>query len=101
MLTRFDNTTVTIHTGETLTLQQYTKDCAEYLIDRLEKFYDLYSLTLKDTLKKSLGKKWSEVRGALDEMDKKINPRDYHKEYDVSMEIMLCDIIYPVTDQDE
>lgn len=98
MLTKLDNTTVTLHNGQSLTLQQHTKNCSDFLIEKLEKFNDLYSKTLKEVLEKNLGKKWSEVRGALDKMNEKINPRDYYMEYDISMEIMLCEIIYPEID---
>lgn len=101
MLTRLDNTTVTLHTGENLTLQQHTKDCSEYLIKELESYDDLYSRTLKETLMANLDKKWSEVRTALDEMHDKINPQDYAKEYILTMEVMICEITYPNTDQDE
>lgn len=95
---KLDNTTVTLNNGETVTLQQYTKTTSEYLIKKLESFDDMYSKTMKKVLVNNLGKKWSEVRAAIDKMDCK---RDFECEYDLGMEMAICDIVYPATDQDE
>lgn len=100
-LDRLDRCTVTLHTGQTLTLQEHTQELSEYLIKKLDGFTDLYSKTLKDTLSAALGQKWSEVRAALDKMDENINIRAYNCEYDVDMMMTLSEIIYPATDQDD
>lgn len=99
-LERFDKCTMTIRTGEVLTLQEFTKGFAEYLIKQLEKFTDEYSKELKKALENTLGQKWSIVRKALDELDERNLEHDYLNDHDLSMRMAYDEIVYPATDQD-
>ncbi|WP_066223372.1 hypothetical protein [Formosa haliotis] len=96
-----DKANITLNTGEVVSLQQYTKSCSEYLINRLNEFDDQYSNLLKETLISNLGKKWSVVRKAIIDMESKINFNEIEYEHDLSMAMMYEDIIHPATDQDE
>ncbi len=100
-LERFDRCTMTMHTGEVLTLQEFTKDFAEYLIKRLDKFTDQYSKELKKVLENTLVQKWSIVRKALDELDERNLEHDYLNDHDLSMRMAYDEIVYPATDQDD
>lgn len=96
-----DSTTVTLHTGEVLSLQEHTKQNAEYLIKKLENFSDEYSTKLKETLKENLGEKWSVVRKALDKLEEETDGTILSNGYDTDMRLTYEEMIYPVTDQDD
>lgn len=100
-LERLDSRTVTLHTGETLTLQRYTEMQSNYLIKELESYTDSYSIMLRHTLKNTLGKKWSEVRNGLDKIEDTGDKNYFELEYSTSMIMELGEIIHPITDQDE
>lgn len=101
MLERLDNSTVTLHTGEVLSLHQYTKRCSVYLLKKLASFQDKYSNALRETLINNYDKKWSVVRKALDQLNDSFNLREDKAEYELSMEMAICDIIYPCINEQE
>ncbi|MFV0573132.1 MAG: hypothetical protein ACK5M1_11960 [Xanthomarina gelatinilytica] len=95
-----DNGTVTLNNGVTKTLTEYLKDVSNYLIDKLESFKDAHSIELRNTLQNTLGKKWTEIVEAIDEM--KTEPKEYwHVMYDFDINASLSEILYPEIDEFE
>lgn len=94
-LTELDNYNIALNTGEILSLQQFTRQNSEFLIGKLKDFNDPYSVELKNTLQYNLGKKWSEVKTAIYEMEDRIDLVDSHQMYDMDTECALHEILYP------
>jgi len=92
-----NNGTITLNNGSTKTLTEYLKDVSTYLIDKLESFKDAHSIELMNKLQNTLGKKWTEIVKAIDEM--KTEPKEYwHVMYDFDINASLSEILCPEID---
>lgn len=90
----YDNKEVTLLNGVTMSVNEFSKRNAEYLIGKLESKQGAFSKELKHILNETLGKDVSCFLRAYDDMENEPEAL-LCSLYDININIALHELIYP------